>query len=139
MKDKFEIRSILVWGLVAVTSLSATAGEPLYELVRSSFDGGGGVRSTGGDFELSGTIGQPDAGSMAGGGFEVFGGYWFPLAPTDCNDDGSVNLLDHATFDACLTGPDGAVSIDCRCLDVNHSGTVDLADFAEAQLFFTGP
>jgi len=39
-------------------------------------DGGGEMASTGGDFELSGTIGQPDAGVMTGGDFELVGGFW---------------------------------------------------------------
>ncbi|MBU0616797.1 MAG: hypothetical protein KKI02_03695, partial [Planctomycetes bacterium] len=41
-------------------------------------DGGGEMFTTGGgDFELSGTIGQPDAGPvMTGGGFDLTGGFW---------------------------------------------------------------
>jgi hypothetical protein len=39
-------------------------------------DGGGGV-SGGGDYVLTGTIGQPDASDpMAGGTFAVIGGFW---------------------------------------------------------------
>lgn len=38
-------------------------------------DGGGGV-STGGVFSISGTIGQPDAGTMTGGNFTLHGGFW---------------------------------------------------------------
>ena len=38
-------------------------------------DGGGGT-STGGGFELTGTAGQPDAGSMSGGPFSLDGGFW---------------------------------------------------------------
>ncbi|MHC4696916.1 MAG: hypothetical protein ACYTFA_09250 [Planctomycetota bacterium] len=40
-----------------------------------TIDGGGAMRSTGGDFELSGTIGQPDAGVLTGGEFELSGGF----------------------------------------------------------------
>jgi hypothetical protein len=41
-------------------------------------DGGGDTLCTGGDFELSGTIGQPDASTIAmtGGDFELTGGFW---------------------------------------------------------------
>ncbi|MBM3881443.1 MAG: hypothetical protein FJ387_17250 [Verrucomicrobia bacterium] len=38
-------------------------------------DGGGGT-SSGGGFSVSGTIGQPDAGELLGGSFEVCGGVW---------------------------------------------------------------
>ena len=47
-----------------------------FEITWYSIDGGGGMRSTGGDFELSGTIGQPDAGRMSGGDFTLTGGFW---------------------------------------------------------------
>lgn len=38
-------------------------------------DGGGGT-STGGVFAVSGTIGQPDAGTMSGGTYTLQGGFW---------------------------------------------------------------
>jgi hypothetical protein len=37
---------------------------------------GGGGSSTGGPFALSGTAGQPDAGSMSGGNYSLTGGFW---------------------------------------------------------------
>lgn len=133
---KFRVHSI-AWAVAASTALMATAGEPTYEMIRSSFDGGGTMSSTGGDYELAGTIGQPDAGTMSGGDFSLSGGFWFPLAPTDCNEDGGVTLLDYDEFESCLDGPDGGVSPGCECYDVNRSGAVDLADFAQAQQAFS--
>jgi hypothetical protein len=38
-------------------------------------DGGGGT-STGGQFALSGTAGQPDAATMAGGSYTLNSGFW---------------------------------------------------------------
>jgi hypothetical protein len=38
-------------------------------------DGGGGT-SSGGDFTLSGTAGQADAGALSGGGLSLQGGFW---------------------------------------------------------------
>jgi hypothetical protein len=38
-------------------------------------DGGGGT-SAGGIYSVSGTIGQPDAGAMSGGGFALTSGLW---------------------------------------------------------------
>jgi hypothetical protein len=109
-----------------------------YEITRSTIDGGGVMRSTGDAFELSGTIGQPDAGVMAGGDFELTGGFWFALAPTDCNDDGGVDLVDYDAFEACLSGPAGGVPTGCACYDVDQNGDVDLHDFAVSQAVFTG-
>ena len=97
-----------------------SAGPPEFEITRSTIDGGGVMRSTGGDFELSGTCGQPDAGVMSGGDFQLTGGFWIESPPTDCNDDGMVSLLDHETFTACLSGPDGGIDANpCPCFDVD--------------------
>jgi hypothetical protein len=47
-----------------------------YELSWWTVDGGGHTYSTGGGYELGGTIGQPDAGVLAGGGYTLSSGYW---------------------------------------------------------------
>ena len=126
-------------GILTSTALLMAAGPPEYEITRSTIDGGGVMRSTGGEFELSGTIGQSDAGVMEGGGFELKGGFWFELQPTDCNEDGLVSLLDHETFTACLLGPDGGIDESpCPCFDVDHDGHVTLGDYAQLQAGFTG-
>ena len=125
--------------VVAMQVLSVTAGGPTFEMTRSTIDGGGVMRSTGGDFELSGTIGQHDAGTMSAGEFELTGGFWFGLAPTDCNDDGIVSLLDHETLAACLLGPDGGIDASpCPCFDVDADGDITLHDYAQLQAGFTG-
>jgi len=40
-----------------------------------TIDGGGGT-SSGGNFTLIGTIGQPDAGTLSGGNYTLQGGFW---------------------------------------------------------------
>ncbi len=47
-----------------------------YDLSWSTVDGGGATFSTGGTYELGGTVGQPDAGAMSGGGYTLAGGFW---------------------------------------------------------------
>jgi len=47
-----------------------------YELSWWTVDGGGQTYSVGGGYELGGTIGQPDAGVLAGGGYTLGGGFW---------------------------------------------------------------
>lgn len=108
-----------------------------FEISRSTIDSGGVMRSTGGAFELSGTIGQPEAGIMSGGSFQLTGGFWFELAPTDCNEDGTVNLFDHYSFTQCLAGPDGGILWGCECFDDDRNDAVDLRDFAMAQIVFS--
>ena len=49
-----------------------------------SVDGGGEIRSEGGDWTLSGTLGQPDATEgnlLTGGSWQLTGGFWAVEAP----------------------------------------------------------
>ncbi len=100
---------------------------------------GGVMRSTGGAFELSGTIGQPDTGIMSSGEFELSGGFWFPLSLDDCNSDGWVDLIDYDDFDGCVSGPSGGVAAPgCNCFDLDGDHDIDLSDIAGFQIAFTG-
>ena len=88
----------------------ATATAQSFSLDWYTIDGGGG-KSSGGTFELNGTIGQPDAGAvMTGGGFELTGGFGIAqinlqIILGDANDDGVFNNLDIAAFVLALTNP----------------------------------
>ena len=53
----------------------AQSGGP-YDLSWSTIDGGGATFSSGGDYTLGGTIGQPDAGLLTGGDYTLGGGFW---------------------------------------------------------------
>ena len=63
----------LISFLIAITICGQSAGS--YEIVWHTIDGGGGV-SSGGQYILTGTIGQPDAGYSYGGDYEALGGFW---------------------------------------------------------------
>ena len=67
--------------LLLLVSLSSIAGlAQSYSIDWHTIDGGGGT-STGGVYQVSGTIGQPDAGpTMSGGNYSVDGGFWSLLA-----------------------------------------------------------
>lgn len=59
----------------------------------ATVDGGGGL-STGSGYQVQGTVGQPDAGLLAGGAFAVHGGFWPRVtAPTQPPDDGYATYL----------------------------------------------
>lgn len=49
--------------------------EGSYDLSRWTVDSGGG-RGSGGPYTIVGTIGQPDADSLTGGGYTLGGGFW---------------------------------------------------------------
>jgi hypothetical protein len=69
-------------------SLSAFAQS--YAITWSTIDGGGGT-STNGQYALSGTIGQPDAGGpMTNGPYSVTGGFW--VLPQAVQTEGAPTL-----------------------------------------------
>ena len=61
--------------LLLATSPAARAALDAFGLDWWTVDSGGGT-STGGVYSLSGTIGQPDAGSMSVGSYTLAGGFW---------------------------------------------------------------
>ena len=84
--------------------------------------------SAGGGFELEGTIGQPDAGILTGGNFELSGGFWAGAVPQcaclgDMNADGDRNGADISAFVGCVVQGGS-----CLCADVNGINGVTLAD-----------
>jgi hypothetical protein len=76
MKNKtISFLSRLIVSIILLAILTGPAARGQYELSWYTIDGGGG-RSTGGDFTLTGTIGQPDAAWSSGGDYELLGGFW---------------------------------------------------------------
>ena len=74
MKAIFILR-VAAGLLVAAGGLNAVRAQS-YSIDWSTIDGGGGV-STGSTYQVSGTIGQPDAsGTMSGGNYTLTGGFW---------------------------------------------------------------
>ena len=60
---------------VALLFMSGLAQSTQYEITWSTIDGGGAV-SSGGQYLVRGTIGQPDAAYSEGGDYELLGGFW---------------------------------------------------------------
>ena len=102
-----------------------------FEINWHTVDGGGATMvSTGGGFDVAGTIGQPDAQPaplMAGGSFELTGGFW-PVANVcyclaDMNGDGKRNGADVQKFVQCVVAGGN-----CSCADVDAAGGVTMSD-----------
>src|SRR5262245_59717196 len=107
MSPRSFIPCLLV--IAAAATAAALVQEPgpaEFDLSWNTIDGGGG-QSTGSDFEVSGTIGQPDAGLVMTGGagegkYSLTGGFWpgaasAPAAscpPDIAGGDGVVNVDD---------------------------------------------
>ena len=58
-----------------LASLATTLPAQNFTIDWFSIDGGGGT-STGGVYSVTGTIGQPDAGTITGGSYTLLGGFW---------------------------------------------------------------
>jgi len=80
----YALRLLLIAGLLAVAALAlsqaydaalAQSGDG-YDLSWNTVDGGGHTVSSGGNYALGGTMGQPDAGALTGGRYTLVGGFW---------------------------------------------------------------
>lgn len=60
----------------AIACVAAPAARAQFDITSFTIDGGGGTQSVGGALTVAGTIGQPDTGVSAGGGFVLCGGFW---------------------------------------------------------------
>src|ERR1051325_3515160 len=118
---------------------TATASAQPYDVDWHTIDCGGET-STAGQYELSGTIGQPDAGLvMAAGGFELSGGFWTTIDAPGCgsadfNCDGDIGTdADIEAFFACLSGT--CPSAPCpNTADFNADG--DVGTDSDIEAFF---
>jgi hypothetical protein len=71
MKHTFLIGVVALALLLSGIALAAST----YDLTRSIVSSGSAV-STGGRYRLGGTVGQIDAGQLAGGSYTLDGGFW---------------------------------------------------------------
>ena len=65
---------LLLWASLLFSSTTIVTAQT-YDLSWHTIAGGGGT-STGGAYTVSGTIGQADAGNLAGGAYSLTGGFW---------------------------------------------------------------
>ena len=116
--------AVLILMLMALATPIVSAQ---YELSWYTIDGGGG-RSIGGPYTLTGTIGQPDAAAVSGGDYELLGGFW-PGGPL-C----FVNFKHFARFAEYWLEPGAGLPADLDQL--NGVNGVDLRLFVEQWLCY---
>lgn len=74
MRRSFVLLFTILAMLIVVSLASAQSGP--WDLTWFTIDGGGTTSSAGGGLALSGTIGQPDTGTLSGGVYTLKGGFW---------------------------------------------------------------
>lgn len=129
-------------------SITTVAVAGSFSINKQTIDGGGLVQTTSTNFNLSGTVGQPDADTpMTSANFTLSGGFWPSAQPKpepaclnggDFDADGDVDLVDFGQFQLCFTGGMESVTPNCECADFDGDLDADLVDFGEFQLAFTG-
>jgi hypothetical protein len=73
--------TLVAAGMVAAWKAPSASAQPSasYDLSWHTVDGGGGA-SSGSGYTLTGTAGQPDAGTLSGASYTLAGGFWAGLA-----------------------------------------------------------
>jgi hypothetical protein len=67
---------LLIMLLMFIPAVALAQSGGGYELTWNTVDSGGYTFSTGGGYQLGGTIGQPDAGVLSSGAYTLVGGFW---------------------------------------------------------------
>jgi hypothetical protein len=73
---RFAAGLAILIGLLLIVSMTRAQTSGSYDLTWNTIDGGGAMFSTGGGYELGGTIGQPEAGALSSATYTVNGGFW---------------------------------------------------------------
>jgi hypothetical protein len=74
-------QSPIILALAALLLLASIAlAQGGYDLSWWTVDGGGATLSSGGGYTLGGSIGQPDAGALSGGDYELQSGFWYGVS-----------------------------------------------------------
>ncbi len=89
-------RNLLLPTIALALGFGPIVGQAQYAIDWFSVDGGGGT-STGGAYAVTGTIGQPDAGILAGGPYTLVGGFWGVIAAIQTGEAPALSITRHNT------------------------------------------
>jgi hypothetical protein len=124
-RQNIRIQHGLALALVLALTQQAVAQ---YSIDWHTVDGGGGT-STGGTYELQGTLGQHDAGPAGGGTFDLDSGYWVALADDVLSCAGAADCAD---LDGNGARDDNCVWWDCADTVCEDTPLAQFADMGGA-------
>jgi hypothetical protein len=114
---EFEMRRLLAlqrfgvffaFGVWSLFLLPTPIRAQTYSIDWFTIDGGGGT-STGGVYSVSGTIGQPDAGSLSGGNYTIDGGFWGLVAAVQTPGAPLLTIYGTSTNTVVLSWPSPSI------------------------------
>lgn len=80
-------------------------------------DGGGAMSLAGDSYEFGATVGQPDAGLMSGGAYELGGGFWYGVA----SQSGCYANCDNSTTPPVLSANDFSCFLIAFAADIAYA------------------
>ena len=109
---------------------------PGYDLDWYTIDGGGATYLTGGQYELGATAGQPDAGFMSGGVYDLGGGFWYGVQPqpacyANCDNSSVTPILNANDFQCFLN----AFAANLACANCDGSSVPPVLNANDFQCF----
>ncbi len=114
------------------SALAQTGGG--YDLTWNTIDGGGGTVATGSGYEVSGTIGQANAGKLSGGGYFVNGGFWAaPASACPGSSTPEAETLPGTPLQFPLAGGTGAHATGLPVNTKNRFASIKTADAGRSQ------
>lgn len=135
-------------------ALTVNACTSPFDLNWYTIDCGGGTSSNlvpigQATWELSGTIGQPDAtgsAALTGSGWSLTGGFWAATGTLTCttfvaadfDHDCDVDADDVNAFKSCASRSGVSLLPQCQNRDFDHDNDVDMDDFAIIQRCYSG-
>ncbi len=115
---------------LALTAFVSRAQAQTYSIDWYKIAGGGGT-STGGTYQVSGTIGQPDASSaMTGGNYSLTGGFWSLIAVMQTAGLPNLTLTFVGPHNVMVSWPNTA---SCTLQTNNDLNTFELARLQQHQ------
>lgn len=123
----FNTRIFSIIGTQLLFSLATLAVAQEFSIDWSTVDGGGGF-SSGGGFDVEGTIGQHDAGFASGGDYSLESGFWYTDAIMPCDDDAACLDEDVCSFNFCDTSACDAFTIRYGDVAEPFGGLVQTSD-----------